>query len=250
MASKDIHKIDNLLIRTGWLTAIALLVAEGCSSDSPTDGVTLGSMAIAIPVLSLVLGVAALVMLVVGYLIRSRENKVVAVWDILEHATEVSIADLERSTGFSRAFIEGAVRTINRQPGSYYVVDDDAGTIVDGRMRSRIVMVEQCQSCGAHVNMQVSIDLPKAPACAHCGAPVASGDLNQLKLDRVDALRESSRKKGEFSVLLFVVLLILFWPLAVVLAKRASGAGHHQLKNKIYGRVRADNPKTKNPKMN
>lgn len=232
MARKDIHKIDNLLIRTGWLGMVGLLLAEGCSSAPAPEDVALGSMALAIPVVSLVLGVAAIVMLLVGYTIRARENKVVAVWDILEHATEVSIADLERSTGFSRPFIEAAVRTINRQPGCYYVVDDDAGTIVDGRMRSRIVMVEQCQSCGAHVNMQISIDLPKAPACAHCGAPVATGDLNKLKLDRVDALRESAAKRGEFSVVLFIVLLILFWPLAVIYAVWASGAVDNLFKSK------------------
>ena len=156
MARKDIHKIDNMLVRTGWLAAIGLLLAESCAPEREAADVATASLPLGLPLMSLAVGIAAVVMLLVGYTIRARENKVVAVWDILEHATEVSVSDLERSTGFSRKFIEDAVRTINRQPGCYYVVDDDNGTIVDGRMRSRIVLVEQCQSCGAQVNMQIS----------------------------------------------------------------------------------------------
>ena len=220
MAKKDIHKIDNWLIRMGWLAVAGLLFTNSCTSSFEVDGVTalFGS-----PMFAMV-AAGAVVLLVVGYAIRARENRVLAVWNILDHATEVSVVDLSTSTGFSPDFLGSAVRTINRQPGCFYVWDDAAGVIVDGRMRSRIVLVDSCQSCGANVNMQVSLDMLVAPACEHCGGPVALGDLNRLKLDRVDAIRAQAQTETSFSVLLFVCLLIVAWPAAVVYAVWASGA--------------------------
>ncbi len=219
---KDIHKIDNWLIRTGWLVVIGLLFTNGCTAAADDKGV----MDLASSMTTFTFAIGAVVLLIAGYSIRRHENRVVAVWNILDHATEVSIAELERSTGFARPFIESALHTINRQPGSYYVFDPEADTIVDGRMRSRILVVKQCENCGANVNMQVSLDLPQAPTCGSCGSPVTTGDLNQIKLAQVRELRaaEEAKNNKTFSVLLFVVLLLVFWPAAVVYAVWASGA--------------------------
>jgi hypothetical protein len=220
MAKKDIHKIDNWLIRMGWLCVASLLFTKGCT-DTFAD---LAALDLILSPMFAMVAVGATALLVVGYSIRARENKVLVVWDILEHATEVSIADLGNSTGFSSEFLSSAIRTINQQPGCYYVWDGAAGVIVDGRMRSRVVVVGECESCGANINSHVSLDLPTAPACEHCGGPVVTGDLNRLKLERVDALRTQESTKQEFSVLLFVFLLIVFWPAAVAYAVWASGA--------------------------
>jgi hypothetical protein len=219
---KDIHKIDNWLIRMGWLAVVSLLFANGCTSTFEDKS----ALELASNPTFIVFAVGAIVLLSVGYAVRRRENQVTAVWNILEHTTEVSIAELERSTGFARPFIQNALHVINRQPGSYYVWDDMADVIVDGRMRARILVVKQCESCGANVNQQVSLDLPKAPACASCGSPVTAGDLNKMKLDQVRELRvaEEAKKQHQFSVLLFIVLLLVFWPAAVAYAVWASGA--------------------------
>ena len=188
---KDIHKIDNWLIRAGWLVVIGLLFTNGCTAAADDKGV----MDLASSMTTFAFAIGAVVLLIAGYSIRRHENRVVAVWNILDHATEVSIAELERSTGFARPFIESALHTINRQPGSYYVFDPEADTIVDGRMRSRILVVKQCENCGANVNMQVSLDLPQAPTCGSCGSPVTTGDLNQIKL--VPGARTACRGRGQ-----------------------------------------------------
>lgn len=220
VSKKEIHRIDNWLIRCGWLAFASLLFANACTDSF--DGRSLAMLVFDWRFFAVALG--GMFCLVIGYVIRGRENRVLAVWNILEHATEVSVAELQRSTGFTRTFIDKAVRIINRQPGAYYVFDDANDTIVDGRMRSAVVVVDHCGACGAPVNTRVSLDLPVPPACPHCAGPVLSADMNQLKLERVDALRAQCAARSKFSVLLFIVLLFLFWPAAIVYAVWSSGA--------------------------
>ena len=206
---------------------MSLLLTNACTDSF--DGTQVGTLALDWRFLAVALG--GTFCLMVGYTIRGRENRVLTVWNILEHATEVSVAELQRSTGFTKPFIDKAVRIINRQPGAYYVLDDANDLIVDGRMRSQVVVVDHCDACGAPVNVRVSLDLPAPPACPHCAGPVLSADMNQLKLERVDALRAETASKSKFSVLLFVVLLFLFWPAAIVYAVWSSGALDGMLKS-------------------
>jgi hypothetical protein len=224
---QDIHKIDSWLIRCGWLAFVSLLFTHACTDSF--DGANAGTLVFDWRFLAVALG--GTFCLTAGYSIRGRANRVFTVWNILEHATEVSVAELQRSTGFSKPFIDKAVRTINRQPGAYYVLDDDNDTIVDGRLRSQVMVVAHCDACGAPVNTRVSLDLPSPPACPHCRGPVLSADMNQLKLERVDALRAQTASKSKFSVLLFVALLFVFWPAAIVYAIWSSGALDSMLKS-------------------
>ena len=63
------------------------------------------------------------------------------------------------------------------------------------------------------------------PACTHCGGPVKAGEISALKKEMLESLRDKSlRPKRPFSVLLFIVLLVVFWPVAIVYAVWTSGA--------------------------
>lgn len=226
MARRNVHRIDDALIRAGYLFALVSLTASGCSgrlgAGQPT-WIELAGFA------------AAALMLVVGYRVRRDERRIVSVWQILEHSTEARIGELIQATGFDRPFLLRAVRIINQQPNAYYVWDEASDTIIDGRMRSRVVIIERCESCGAGVNAELSMDLADVPACAHCGGPVTSRDLNRLKQENLSALRaESLRPSQKFTLWIFIVLLLIFWPAALAYALWSTG-----VLNDLFGRARA-----------
>ena len=217
VVKRNLRTTDDWLIRIGYLILGGSLLASGCSDSFDSQGVG--------PIGQLLVFSAALVTLTAGYSLRRDERKITQVWNILEHSAEVHIDELSHATGFSKQFLLRAVRMINGQPDTYYVWDSTAGTIVDGRMRARIHVVEQCESCGAKVHAEVPLDASIIPACTHCGGPVKAGEISALKKEMLESLRDKSlRPKRPFSVLLFIVLLVVFWPVAIVYAVWTSGA--------------------------
>lgn len=226
MAKRNVHRIDDVLIRLGFLALAGVMFAVGCTETF--EAAPSAWMPVAV-------GCGAIITLIIGYAIRRDDRRIVAVWQILDHSTEAHIEELAQATGFERSFLLRAVRTINRQPGAYYVWDEQAGTVIDGRMRSRVVMVERCESCGAHIHAELSMDLNAVPACAHCAGPITSRDLNRLKQENIQALREQTSKPvRQFSFWIFVPLIIIFWPAGVVYAVWTTG-----LVDELLGRVRA-----------
>ena len=80
-----------------------------------------------------------------------------------------------------------------------------------------------CAGCGAPVNERVSLMAESIPGCTHCGAPVLNQDINAL---RMAALREIRGRPGAghgFSIVLFLILLLVFWPAALGYAVWKSG---------------------------
>ena len=84
MSKKEIHKVDNWLIRGGWLAFVSLLFTNACTDSF--DGASLGTLVLDWRFVAMAL--AGTVCLVVGYSIRGRENKVLAVWNILDLSPE------------------------------------------------------------------------------------------------------------------------------------------------------------------
>lgn len=224
---RNVYRIDDWLIRAGGVALAVGLLAYGCS-DVP-DG------AAVLDVWQYLLLIGGVVMLMVGHVVRRDERQIARVWRILDQCTEVRIDELQQATGHSRTFLLRALRTINGQPGAYYVWDDAAGTIVDGRMRSHVVVVERCESCGAAVHAKLSMDIPAVPTCDHCGAPVTAKDLNRLKQEQVQALRaELARPVHQLSIPLLLLLLLIFWPAGVLYALWSTGVF-----DQLLSRVRA-----------
>ena len=206
---REIHKIDNYLIRLGWVVLVfagigaASAVAEGGGVEGPL----------------LWFLVAALLMLVTGYHVRRQENRALTLWDILEHAIEVRVGDLITSTGLSREELRKVLSVVNAQPGAYYVWDVETDTIVDGRLRKRAVQVDRCASCGAGVNATLSLDLAEAPACPYCGGPVSTGEqIMRMREETLEAIRVPARHGKPFSIGIFIVLVLVFWPAALFYA--------------------------------
>ena len=203
---REIHKIDNFLIRLGW---IVLVFAGIGTANALSEGGGVGGT----PLWFLV---AAVLMLVAGYYVRRQENRALVLWGILEHAVEVRVGDLTSSTGLSREELRKVLAVVNAQPGTYYVWDAENDTIVDGRLRKRAVQVDKCASCGATVNATLSLDLAQAPACTYCGGPVSTGaDIMRMREETLDSIRGPTRNAKPFSIGIFLILVLVFWPAAL-----------------------------------
>jgi hypothetical protein len=207
MSEKNLRRLDDVLITTGYGSLVVALFVAAASHNL---------------FVRLLVVCGPLVLLIVGYRVRAEEKKMVAIWSILEQTLEVSVPELERSTGFGRGLILQTVRDINAQGLGYFVHDLKADRIFDGRLRSQMVTVESCSSCGARVDATFEADLSTAPVCRFCGSAFSAGELNRLKLDLLSQLRTapgpipSGRKT--FSIGVFVALMLCFWPAAIVYA--------------------------------
>ena len=162
-------------------------------------------------------------MLPLGYFIRAKESRVIILWDILDTVTDVSLVELERSTGFKRHSVLEMLAVINAQPGAYYVHDLETDQIIDGRLRTEVIHVDTCANCGAPINERVSLALATSPACAHCGGPILDKRFNELKLSTLAKIRSRRPSRHRFSLVIFVILLIVFWPAGVAYAIWKSG---------------------------
>jgi hypothetical protein len=162
--------------------------------------------------------------IICGFFLRSRKAATISIWNLIEQASEVTTQDLSRSTGYGADEIRRAVRLINVRGGAYFVWDQTGRRLFDGRLRVQFAAVAQCESCGAAVNEQVRLDLEAGPGCTYCGAPVIKAGLNELKMKALRELRGSPmRATNNLSGTLFILLAVLFWPLAIYLALREAG---------------------------
>lgn len=212
MIKKDIYKIDNLLITIGRILLIFTLISTGCSMSSNSLIQNWASWALPLS--------AAISLLVVGGFIRRKENQIVAIWNILEHSTEVPMQELVRNTGFGRPFIQQALLLINRRGNAYYVWEPENDIIVDGRLRTTLLSAPQCSNCGGTINQTLTLDLNQRPSCPYCGKMVSTGQINQLKSEAIDKIRTAvaTKETKGFSIWIFIILFVVFWPAAVAYA--------------------------------
>jgi hypothetical protein len=227
---RDIHKIDNVLIASGKVALVLALigvlmligVASAPEADPATDAIVI--------VVGIVLIATPVVLLGIGTSLRRREDRMIAVWTILERNLEVSVRELSINTGYSREFILEVVRVLNRRGLAYFVWDEASDTIVDGRLRSQVVITERCPRCHGPTNQRVPLDRVAEARCQYCGAAFDAAYLAQLKHQVIDRLRAEppaanapQTAAATFSVPTFLVLMVIFWPLGVFYALHRSG---------------------------
>ena len=223
----DIYKIDNYLLFFGKIFivfAVIVFIAVFFPSDAEkakaaaqgkketaTAGDYLG--------LAFFFG-GGTAMIAAGSRIRKKERKTLVLLKSLELTHELSVKEFLDSTGFSREDTETAFRTINTLGLGYYTWNRDTDTIVDGRLKRRMVLVDTCPACGKAVGQKYSLDLDSIPACPACGTPFNAEKWNNWRLDalkRIDRSDETEEagKAKKFSPLVFVILLVVFWPAAL-----------------------------------
>lgn len=162
-------------------------------------------------------------LLVIGYGYRSREKKIISLWHALEHAGEAGVQGLTVSLGLSREFILRHLKDINAQQQSAYTYDVRSDKIIHNRFMSEFLLMADCENCGHKINQKVSLDLSNPPRCHYCGTGISADHLNKLKHDVLMSMQQKPAvaaptamvNAGDFNIVLFVILLLFFWPAAV-----------------------------------
>jgi ribosomal protein S27E len=242
MAKKDIFKIDNYFIRIGAIFLIVgimsfafdprnyndLTINEGTQyyfedfngrtlaevqeEKGPETEIVVNSF----PVIRPLVALSGFVLLVIGNSVRRKENKIISIWDALERTTKSKPNDLVVSLGLSKEFILQNLKHINAQQNTYYVYLSDKDIIVDGRLLTEHTLTVSCKGCGNSVSQKVMLASISTPSCQYCGTAIDVGELSKM---RTEILREdevATPVKSGFSVPIFIALLVVFWPGALI----------------------------------
>ena len=249
MAKKDIFKIDNYFIRIGILFIIVGTISllfdpnmhnelriekqneSGGRSTSWEDlngrtieevreekgeGVNVISTEGYTPIIRPIVLLSGVVLLIIGIIYRRKENKIIAIWDALERTSMAKIRDLEANLGMNRTFIFANLKHINAQQNAYFVYVSDLDSVVDGRLLEEHTITTKCNGCGNQVSKTVILADKSKVECNYCGNPVSTSELNKLKADILTSTSANTTQDSGFSTPTFILLLIFFWPAAIV----------------------------------
>ncbi|CAB5124985.1 hypothetical protein D3OALGA1CA_2833 [Olavius algarvensis associated proteobacterium Delta 3] len=232
---KNIFVADDILIKTGYFI-LFLLIITLCVAWSllSTERESLSDMRIGIMVpVGLVLLTMPIAFLIAGYRIRAKEKKYLTVWNILENTLEVSMNDLANNTGLKRETITRALQEINQRGTSFFIYDRTSGLIFDGRLKSQTISISTCPACKHTLGYTIPLVVSKLPRCKYCGTDIDASHLNRLKQEKIQFILESNpfygpngpdgRQGKKFSWMVFLILLFVFWPLAIGYALVKSG---------------------------
>lgn len=217
MARPNLLRIDDLLLRaSGWLAFLwAVGSVTGLALAAEGERGLAGTVA-----LILLAATAPIGLVVAGSKLRRRERRAWALHKLVDDHVELPASDLLRSSDFSPATLDRAIRDLNNAGAAFLVWDRKADVVQDGRLRSARIHVEECGSCGAKVSIALHVGQVSAARCPYCRDPLAAASLMEEKARLIEELDAdpappSSHTKSSFSVPIFVVLLLLFWPLGV-----------------------------------
>ncbi len=230
----NLYRIDDVLLRTGMIASVlGLLIGNATVNTLRQSGFE------AVALLVLIAAVACpLTLLVCGYLVRRRERLTVDLWRLIEAHGEVSVAHLCAMSSFNRRQLISAVKRINRYGGALLVWDEVTGVIrVGGRRHEQtLTHSEDCRSCGAKVNVEVHTQNRAGYSCPYCNGGLDSERINAMLSElhaRGQQLREQERREfvqplamaapavrpgSRLNLPVFILLLVLFWPGAVIYA--------------------------------
>jgi len=231
--SRNLYRIDDLLLRAGgWAAAltlggaaVAVLVGLAQGSEGPGDPGLAMLSRYALPLSTALLCSAAL--LTSGFAMRRREKQALSFWKLIDRSVEIQVPELVANSDFTREDLERNVRLLNNKALGFYVWDRQSDVIRDGRLESVYLHVEKCDVCHASIALQVPASLREIPLCSYCGDPVSIDRLQEqkratlarMRADAEPARAEEAVRGGDaFSILLFLVLLVSFWPAALVYA--------------------------------
>jgi hypothetical protein len=270
MATKDIYKIDNYFITIGviflLLGAISILADprtyteititsanrltfedwDGRTEDQIRQayGENTEIYANGFPMIRTIVVANGLLLLIVGMAYRATERKIISVWDALDRSGEARVPALALSLGLTREFILKHLKDINAQHNTYYVWDSEMDKIADGKLMAEYMFVATCPSCGNSISQKIKLNFSSPPKCAYCGTSAAVTDLNRLKQDVMEnRFVLQPTENGAFSVGVFILLLVIFWPAAFIyLFVKKSNAS-----KSIFAHVAYDQSKLQNP---
>jgi hypothetical protein len=221
LARPNLLKIDDVLLRTGWIACLAWLLGGTIALALFLNEAVEASAAIFWVVAS---ASAPLALLVTGYKLRRRENRAWAIHRLVDDHVELSASDLLRDSDFDASSLDRAIRDLNNSGQVFLVWDRKADVVQDGRLRStRVeVEVEDCGSCGAKVSLTIRVGDIASTRCPYCHDPLGAERLMEEKAQLIDELETdpeiaSARNRDDtnFSIAIFAFLTLFFWPLGI-----------------------------------
>jgi hypothetical protein len=162
---------------------------------------------------------------VAGFKLRQREKRAWALYRLVDDHVEIPAPDLLRDSDFTAETLSRAIRDLNNAGAAFLVWDRKAGVVQDGRLRSARIQVEDCGACGAKVSLNLRLGDVASAKCPYCHDPLGAERLMEEKAQLIDELDTdpevmSARYKmpTNFSVGIFVLLILFFWPLGIAYA--------------------------------
>ena len=189
-----------------------------------SDGGALGPGQVMLASIALFTPVA---LLVAGFSMRRRERQIMAIWELLRQEAEIHVPPLLENSDFERDDLDRAIRFLNNRGLDHYVWDRESDIIRDSKLLGRHLHVEDCDACGVKISLDVPLAYRKLPTCPYCGDPVSAEALAERKRETVDALRAEHRPRNtarsspfpaDFSMPIFLLLLVVCWPFAIFYA--------------------------------
>lgn len=227
----DLYRVDDLLLKAGWIGLLVVLGVGACAAlvtlaeQDPTSRDALRRLAGRYGAAYVGALLCPVVALRVGFAIRGRERRSAAIWQLLRQNAELSVAQLVANSDFDLADVERTVKLLNNRGLGHYVWDRAAGTIQDGRLQTLQLHVDKCEACGGSISLEVPVGFRCVPTCPYCGDPVSVDDLETRRHEALEALRVdrapaswSESARVPFSIPLFAVLMLTFWPAGVAYA--------------------------------
>jgi hypothetical protein len=241
MAKKDIFKTDNYLIGFGVFLLIIGLISIFTDPRTYSELVIIDGTSVTFedwnnrtiediqrekgeqveiivpgfPLKRAIMAGSGLFLFIIGRIFRAKENKIIAVWDALERVPQAKVRDLEVSLSIPRDFILKNLKHINAQQGAYYIYSTDNDSIIDGRLTEEHVVTMNCSGCGNSTSEKISLAFNKPPACKYCGNPISVDEVSRIRRETL-AAKPVVEPESTFSIPIFVVLLIFFWPAAII----------------------------------
>lgn len=219
MPRPNLLKIDDVLLRAGSILGLVWLLGSTVGIAIALDA-GVGSASTA--ALMLVFASAPLGLWAAGFKLRRREQRAWAIYRLVDDHVEIPASDLLRDSDFTAATLSRAIHDLNNSGVAFLVWDRKADVVQDGRLRSAQVQVEDCNACGAKVSMSVRIGEIASARCPYCRDLLAVERLMEAKAQLIDELDTDpaipsarSQAKSNFSVGIFVVLTLVFWPLGI-----------------------------------
>jgi len=232
-ARPNLYRIDDTLIRGGYIALVVVLIFAGRLLNEAYLGLSRW----------LVFGVVALApvaMLWIGYAIRRREQRILDVGRVMGRHHTVPIRDLCEMSGFSRAQLREAVAVLNRKLAAGLSWQDEHGLVTRFEMQplGSLSHAQRCESCGASVTVDVDASTSAEDLrCTYCNGALDGQHISTLQMQlrqpqiqtfaAVPSAPPQTPPK-RFSMLVFVLLALFFWPGAVIYAViRARSAPIH-----------------------
>jgi predicted RNA-binding Zn-ribbon protein involved in translation (DUF1610 family) len=217
VGAPNVLRMDDLLLKGAAVAAVVVVFAGGVWLAVPEEAPTVRTA------LGLGMGFAALApigMLLCGLHLRKRELRAQGLMRLLDRNPELTAADLLRSSDLSAATLECAVRDLNSSGARHVVWDHERGLLQDGRLRMKRLHVETCRSCGVKISLDVPLNEAATARCPSCGSTLDAREIDEEKHAVMAELREEAKPRlaprPRFSVPLFLVLLVVCWPLALL----------------------------------